>query len=103
MAQEMKLIELVRDLNAVDERSAIYASQPWAETSEAIVAHEPEAGGMPAEAERLGLKYFLEVFIARDFIEDWAANCDTQPTLQQKSARLIEYAAIDIEYAAIDA
>ena len=46
-------------------------------------------------AERLNLKYFLEVFIARDFIESWTANCDTQPTLQQKCARLIEYAAND--------
>jgi hypothetical protein len=48
------------------------------------VAYEPEAGGGPANAERLNLKYFLEVFVARDFIESWTANCDTQPTLQQK-------------------
>jgi hypothetical protein len=95
MGQKMKLIELVRDLDALDERSTIYASQPWAETSEAIVAYEPEAGGMPAEAQPLGLKYFLEVFIARDFIKGWAANCDTQPTLQQKCARLIAYAVSD--------
>jgi hypothetical protein len=36
---------------------------------------------MPPEAEWLNLKYFLEVFIARNFIEDWTANCDAQPTL----------------------
>jgi len=56
---------------------------------------EPEAGGMPPEAEWLNLKYFLEVFIARNFIEDWTANCDAQPTLQQKCARLIAYAVSD--------
>ena len=38
------------------------------------MAHEPEAGGAPAEAKRLGLKYFLEVFIAREFIEGWIAK-----------------------------
>ena len=92
---KMKLIELVQDLDALDEQSTIYASQPWTETSEAIVAHEPEAGGTPAEAKRLGLKYFLEIFIAREFIEGWMANFDTQPTLQQKCARLIQYAAND--------
>lgn len=58
----MKLIELVRDLDALDERSTIYASQPWSDTSEAIAAYEREAVGMPAEAERLKLTYFLEVF-----------------------------------------
>ena len=91
----MKLITVVRDLDTLNERSTIYASVPWSETSEAIVAYEPEAGGMPANAERLNLKYFLEVFVARDFIESWTANCDTQPTLQQKCTRLIEYAAND--------
>ena len=95
MGQKMKLIELIRDLDALDEQCTIYASQPWTETSEAIAAHEPEAGGTPNEAERLGLKYFLEVFIAREFIEGWMANYDTQPTLRQKCARLIEYATND--------
>jgi hypothetical protein len=52
------------------------ASRPWSDTSEAIVAYEPNAGRMPSGAERLNLKYFLEVFIARNFIEDWTANCD---------------------------
>ena len=91
----MKLIELIRNLDALDERSTIYASQPLSDTSEAIADYEPEAGGIPAEAKRLGLKYFLEVFIARDFIEGWAAKCDTQPTLQQKCAKLIPYAVND--------
>jgi hypothetical protein len=34
---------------------------------------------MPPEAEWLNLKYFLEVFIARNFIEDWTANCGPHP------------------------
>ena len=65
------------------------------EASEAIVAYETEAGGLPTETEQLGLEYFLEVFIARGFIEDWTANREPQPTLQQKCARLIDYAAND--------
>jgi hypothetical protein len=95
MGPTMKLIEAIRNLNACDRDDTIYASEPWAENSDAIVAREPESGGLPAEAERLGLSYFLEVFIARDFIEDWAAGLGTQPTLQQKCARLIQYAAND--------
>jgi hypothetical protein len=70
-------------------------SQPWSDTSEAIVVYEPEAGGIPAEAEQLGVKYFLEVLIARNLVEDWAAKCRTPPTVQQRCARLIEYATND--------
>ncbi len=91
----MKLIEAIRVLDALDEEGTIYAAEPWTENSEAIVAREPETGGLPAEAKRLGLSYFLEVFIASEVIEDWTANLDTQPTLQQKCARVIEYAIND--------
>jgi len=91
----MRLIEAIRDLDSLDEESTIYAAEPWNENSEAIVAREPEAGGLPSEAERLGLKYFLEVFIAREVIEGWMSNLDAQPTLQQKCARLIKYAITD--------
>jgi hypothetical protein len=95
MGTMMKLIEAIRNLDALDDESTIYAAEPWAENSEAIVAREPESGRLPPEAERLGLKYFLEVFIARDFLEGWLSNLDARPTLQQKCARLIKYAATD--------
>jgi hypothetical protein len=93
--EKMKLIELVRDLDTLDERSTIYVSPPWSDASEAIVAYEPEAGGTPSEATRLNLEYFLEVFVARIFMEEWTANRDTRPTIQQMCTRLIEYAAND--------
>jgi hypothetical protein len=95
MGSVMKLIEAIRDLNTLDEGGTIYAAQPWAENSEAVVARQPESGCLPAEAKRAGLIYFLEVFIARDFLQGWMANLEMQPTLEQKCARLIEYAATD--------
>lgn len=95
MGAMMTLIESVRDLDALDSESTIYAAEPWTENSKVIVAPEPASGGLPPEAEKLGLKYFLEVFIARDFIEDWKANLDAEPTLQQKCARLVKYAITD--------
>ena len=61
-----------------------------------VIAHEPEKGDLPAEAARLELKYFLEVFIAHEFIEDWGANLDANPTLRDKCERLIQYAEKDI-------
>lgn len=89
------LFEAVENLDTLDNESTIYAAQPWAPSSVAVVAPEPVSGGLPPEAEQQALKYFLEVFIARNFLEDWSANLDAQPTLQEKCARLIQYAITD--------
>lgn len=91
----MTLIEAVQNLESLAQESTIYAAQPWTADSTAIVAPEPESGGLPPEAEKQALKYFLEVFIARDFLEDWSANLDAEPTPQEKCARLIQYAITD--------
>ncbi|MFI5015132.1 MAG: hypothetical protein ACHQAY_22585 [Hyphomicrobiales bacterium] len=91
----MKLIEAVRDLASLNEASTIYASEPWTPSSDVVVAPEPKSGGLPEQAARLDLKYFLEVFIARDFLEGWAANLGKEPTLQEKCARIIAYAITD--------
>lgn len=74
---EMTLVEAIESLATLAEEGTIYAAEPWARTSTAVVAREPEYGTLPPEAGEQGLKYFLEVFIARDFIEDWSASLDT--------------------------
>jgi hypothetical protein len=91
----MTLIEAVRDLRLLDDEGTIYAEEPWTEDSRAVVAREPPAGGHPAGAEALRLKYFLEVFVARDFLADWGAVLGAQPALRQKCARLIRHALTD--------
>jgi hypothetical protein len=95
MGQMMTLFEAIRDMSSLDEESTIYAAEPWTADSKTIVAPEPEAGGLPPEAQGFGLKYFLEVFIAREFLEGWVSSLDTEPTLQEKVARLIKYAISD--------
>ena len=91
----MKLLEAVLDLETLDEESTIYAAEPWAEGSTVVIEREPANGGLPEEATKLGLKYFLEVFIARDFLEDWTANLGDEPSLSEKCKRLIYYAIND--------
>jgi len=65
---------------------------PWTCDSEAIVAHEPEEGGLPPEAEAVGAVYFLEVFIARDFLEDWVSAECREVSDWEKCERLIQFA-----------
>ncbi|HTC95499.1 MAG TPA: hypothetical protein VK699_18785 [Terriglobales bacterium] len=91
----MTLLEAIRDLGSFEEGSTIYAAEPWTAESQAIIAPEPDTGGLPTEAQTLGLKYFLEVFIARDFLEGWVGGLDAEPTQQEKCARLIQYATTD--------
>lgn len=91
----MTLLQIVEGLDSFDKASTIYAAEPWVENSKTMVLPEPETRGLPLEAKKLGLKYFLEVFIAEDFIKEWAENLDVAPTSLQKCSRLIQYATND--------
>jgi hypothetical protein len=95
MGTIITLIDIIRDLDSFDNEGIICATKPWTESSHAIVVIEPQARRLPAEAEKFGMSYFLDVFIAREFLEDWIANLDASPTLQQRCARLIQYAIND--------
>jgi hypothetical protein len=89
----LTLLEAVRDLASLDDTSTIYAAEPFTENSEVLVAAEQQSRTLPKEVEERGLKYFLEVFIAREVLEDWVT--DAEPTLQEKCARIIQYANTD--------
>jgi len=91
----MKLIEAIRDCEMLDEEAIIFAVEPWTEDSAAAVEREPETGGIPENAQRLGMKYFLEIFIVRGFFDDWAANPNTEPSLSEKCKQIIHYAIYD--------
>ncbi len=91
----MTLLHVVQKLNTLDDESTIYALKPWTENSKAMALREPQSGGVPLEAEALGLEYFLEIAIANEFIQDWVASLDVVPSPQQKCLRLIQYAIND--------
>ena len=65
------------------------------ENSAAMVFPELENGGIPQKADELGLKYFIEVLIAYEFLTSWAENLDKAPTAREKCIRLIQYAIDD--------
>jgi hypothetical protein len=95
MGQLLTLAEAIKNLNDLDEGDTIYVMEPWTENSKAIVAPEPASGGLPAEAAGLGLNYFLEVSVAREFLEDWTDTLSAEPSLQAKVRRLTQYAIND--------
>jgi hypothetical protein len=95
MGQVKTLAEVIAALDSLDSEDTIYAVEPWTKESQAVVAREPEAGGLPDEARRIGAKYFLEVFVAHDFVEDWKTGLRQEPAPTEMCARLIYYAIND--------
>ena len=91
----MTLLKVIQELNTLDQESTIYAAKPWAENSIAIVLPEPVDEDIPQKANELGLKYFIEVFIAHEFLTDWEMKLDKKPNIHEKCARLIYYAIND--------
>jgi hypothetical protein len=89
------LIDIVTRLQSLDPDATIYVAEPWRCESSAMVDVEPASGGLPEAVCRRGLKYFLEVFVARDFLADWQSTLDKPPTDQERCDRLIRYAVDD--------
>jgi hypothetical protein len=91
----MTLAEAVGRLSEFDADDTIYAAEPWTVDSNVIVAAEPPSGGLPDEAAEHGLKYFLEISVASDFLEDWKNSLRDNPTTPAICQRLIAYAVND--------
>ncbi|PTB88924.1 hypothetical protein C9928_05210 [Pseudidiomarina aestuarii] len=91
----MNLEQVVCSFHDLDENLTIYVKAPWSFSSDAIVEVEPVDGLVPPHAKHLGFEYFLEVFIARDFLEGWIGSLGIRPTNRELTERLIRYAAND--------
>ncbi|AHF89146.1 hypothetical protein OPIT5_01595 [Opitutaceae bacterium TAV5] len=91
----MTLFEIINKLGEFDREHTIYAVEPWSPSSAAVVEPEPQSGGVPADAEKRGMSYFLEVFIAQDFLEDWQGNLPKKPSATERCQRVIDYAIND--------
>ena len=91
----MTLLEVIEGLDCLPEEATIYARQPWSCESIAIVDNEEEEGGAPESARPMHLKYFIEVAIAREFLEDWENSVDHSTTSVQRCERIIRYAEDD--------
>lgn len=95
MGQVMTLADVAARLSEFDQTYTIYAAEPWTAASSAIVDYEPDEGGLPAEATKLGLSYFLEIEIANDVRDGWISAQEQQPDDAEICQRLIDYAVND--------
>lgn len=82
-------------LDTFDEGDTIYCREPWTRDAVALVAREPESGGLPDEASRLGLRYFLEVAIAKEVRDGLEENLGASPFHEKLCDRIVRYAIYD--------
>jgi hypothetical protein len=73
----------------------IYAAEPWTCDSLAVLEYEPDTGDLPTEAAAIAGSYFIEVFIAKEFLDGWQRNERPRATAKEQCDRLIHYAVHD--------
>jgi hypothetical protein len=90
----MILAEVIQNIGSFNEDDTICATRPWTVHSEAVVGPRPEDDTFSGFQRMYGKDYFLEVSIARGFLDDLAAS-GAYPSWEAKCIRLIQYAEND--------
>lgn len=93
----MQLIEILRrDDIAEDENATIYVARPWSPEADAIIVSPAPATTGPVEQDGRTFDYFLEGFIAQEFLEDLVASGEFEGASEKRLCeRLIRYAEAD--------
>jgi hypothetical protein len=92
----MLLIELLRKAADWDDGDVIYVSAPWSPDADAVFVVTEGSGAESVTFHGRQYDYFLETFIARDFLEDYAASVEgASATEHARCDRLIKYALND--------
>lgn len=92
MGSGMKLQELLRGRRDWSEDETIYVVEPWSADADALLSREtPDTTGPIVQSGEI-YSYFLEGFIARDFLEDLGTPDDVG---EAACDRLIRYAIDD--------
>jgi hypothetical protein len=89
------LLDIVSDLASYGDELTVYAVEPWTCESVAFVAMEPDDGTVPPECASHGAVYFIELFIAKEFLVGWAASQAGDVPHKEACERLIQYATDD--------
>lgn len=95
MGQVKKLLDVVNGLAELDSAWTIFVAEPWTPEAPAVVVTDPDGSIGPRTVGGVQFSYFIEVFIALEFLQGWTSNVATDPTDHAKCDRLIYYAKYD--------
>ncbi|GAB3504498.1 hypothetical protein [Emticicia fontis] len=91
----MKLIDLIKDIDSVDENFIIFQEDLDNRDSDIILSPIDENDGVIKEEAGRKYHYLIEVFLVKDFIEAWKANINNNPDFEEVTKRLHDYAIND--------
>ena len=89
----MTLRELLASRRDWADDETIYVIEPWSGNAEAVISTEAADTTDPLVQSGKRYAYFLEGFIARDFLDDLGASADE--VSEEACDRLIRYAVDD--------
>ena len=91
----MKLVELIEHLEDVNEELIIFQEDKKNFNSDIILAFGEDGDGGIKYLNGKKYHYLIEVYLAKEFIEDWVASLDYLPHSVEKAKRLYEYSIND--------
>ena len=92
----MRLLDAIREVANCPDDLIIYVLPPWSPEADAVFMVADGNEAEPVQFHGQQYHYFLETFIARDFMEDYAATVEgAAATESERCERLIRYARDD--------
>lgn len=91
----MKLVDIVNSINSIDEESIIFLENTKNFESDVILSFAEDGDSGFKEVENIKYYYLIEVFLAKEFIDDWITSLNYNPTKNEIAKRLYDYAIND--------
>jgi len=91
----MKLTDVIKEIENIDEEAIIFKENRENPNSDIILSFAPDGDQGIKEVERKKYYYLIEVFLAKEFVDDWEASLNYKPSIDEKSKRVYEYATND--------
>ena len=91
----MKLVDFVNTIDSIDDESIIFIENKENSESDIILSFAEEGDDGIKEENEKKYYYLLEVFLAKEFIEDWIASLSYNPSDNEIAKRLYDYAIND--------
>jgi hypothetical protein len=91
----MKLIDIITKLDGIDDELIIYIQNKEDFASDILLAYGNENDNGIKIEEGKKYYYLLELFLAKEFVEDWLGTLKNIPSNLEIAKRLYEYSIND--------
>ena len=91
----MKLADFIKNIENVNEELIIFLENLYDFNSDIILSDNNENHNMVKNVNGKKYHYLLEVFIAKEFINDWILSLNHKPSEDEIAKRLYDYAIND--------